>query len=161
MDFEVNRRNVLADLRDAELRKKASSCRNASRLNAAETVEAEKKTSYPPVVVFGNESLFVNNLVSTLKNTGFTIKQFSDDIDKTADYLPENGIHHVLIDIDLPSDYHQAVNLLVVVKSLIADACLIIYIKDVEDSRTRSLNDHGGVVLEKPFSLQDLYKYRA
>lgn len=158
MDFEANRRKILADLRDAKLRKKASAYRSSSRSNPAEAAETEKKTPHPSLVVFGNKSLFVNNLVSTLKNSGFTVRQFSDDVDKTADFLLENSIRHVLIDIDPPSEYHEAVNLLAVVRSLVPNACMIIYTKDIEDSRARSLQDHGGVVLEKPFSLQDLYR---
>ena len=157
MDFEANRRKILADLRQAKLKKKASAYRSSHYQNT-EQVENEKKVVHPPVVVFGEKGLFVNNLLSSLTNSSFQVERFFD-VDKTADYLLENGIRHVLIDIDPPSDYHQAVNLLAVVKSLIADACMIIYTKDGQDSRARLLEDHGGIILEKPFSFQELFRY--
>lgn len=156
MDFEANRRKILSDIRQAKLRKKASAYRGSKHHINNEQIETEKKAVHPPLVVFGEKGLFVNNLISSLTNSAFQVKRFFD-VDKTVDYMLENGIQYVLIDIDPPSDYHQAVNLLSVVRSLITDACMIIYTKDIHDSRARSLEDHGGTILEKPFSLQDLF----
>lgn len=154
MDFEANRRKILEDLKKQKDRKKVSSCKPASvPVNA----DPQKKDAKEHIVIFGQKTPFLSNLVSSLSSIYKVDPMY--DVDKTTDFITEHGIRHVIIDIDPPSDYHHAANLLTVVKSIASDIQLYICTKDRNDTRARALFSHGGTILDKPVSIAELKRY--
>lgn len=155
MDFEANRRKILEDIRKKQRDKKVVSAAKAAV--ASSLTEPVRSSGKENVVLFGQKSLFLNNLVASLSSI-YTVTVFYD-VDKATDFISEKGIKFVLIDIDPPSDYHVAANFLTVVKTVSPGTLDFVCTKDKTDSRARSLASYGGVILEKPISIPEIKRY--
>lgn len=154
MNFEANRRKILEDIKRQRIRKKVSTAKHPSKyFNESAQINNGKQR----VAVFGNKSLFLNNLIASLSHA-YTIEVFND-VDKATDYIVEKAVKFVIIDIDPPSEYHCAATLLTVLKTLCADALLFICTKDKNESRAKALFLHGGIILEKPISIPDFIEF--
>jgi len=152
MNFEANRRKILEDLRRQREHKKSAGAKVPGQQFAQ--FGTLKKNDKERIAIFAEKSLFLNNLVSSLSHS-FQIDSFVD-VDKAMDFIVEKNIRFVIIDIDPPSDYHQAANFLTVVKSLVAGAIIFVCTKDKNESRARTLFTHGGIIIEKPVSIPEL-----
>ena len=159
MNFEANRKKILADLQRKKSLKRIEQkahTRLSSTSGIADADPSEKKSRLP-VALFGNKGFFINNFTSSLSGT-YKVSCFSD-VDMTINYMMDNSVKHLIVDIDPPSDYHLGVNLFTVAKSIGAGITIIVCTMNVEDSRALSLSDHGCIVLQKPISIPDLSKY--
>lgn len=150
MNFEANRQRILEDLKKKRDRKKVSAAKPVTQYTESSARSSEKQH----VALFAQKSLFVNNIVASLSQV-FKVSTFFD-VDKATDFILENAVKYVVVDIDPPSDYHQAANLLTVVKSLASGAIIFVCTKDKDDSRARTLFSHGGIIIQKPVSIPDL-----
>lgn len=152
MNFEANRKKMLEDLRKQKDGKKVFPTKSSYIPNDAHK-EREKDT----IVIFAQKSLFLSNLIASL---GPMYKiELLYDVDKATDFIVEHGVKHVVVDIDPPSDYHNAANFLTVVKTVSAQTTIFVCTKDKNDSRARALSSHGGVILAKPLSIPELAEY--
>jgi DNA-binding NtrC family response regulator len=159
MTFEENRRKILYDLRRQKSIKRAKlKAHNFSHTSSVgDESHIDEKSERTTVVIFGEKGPFLNNFISALSNL-YTVSHFTD-VDKAVDYMMDNGVKYLIIDIDPPSDYHQGVNLFTVASSVSSEIKIIICSSDKEDSRARSLSDHGCIVLQKPISIPEVAKY--
>ncbi|MBN1756678.1 MAG: hypothetical protein JW863_00070 [Chitinispirillaceae bacterium] len=151
MNFEANRKKILEELQRNKSRKKVHHAKSATDFTGASTSQKI------PVVVFGQKSPFLINLLHSLGSrcepTPMT------DVDTAVDFIMEKSIPHLIIDIDPPSDYHLGVNLLTVVKSVSSSLNIFVCTKDIHSQQAHSLEKHGCTLLEKPLSIPTLMTY--
>jgi len=151
MNFEANRKRILDDLKKQRDRKKVSAAKPVMHYTEGGAAKSADKQF---VAIFAQKSLFVNNIVASLSQQ-FKVEVFFD-VDKTTDYVLENRVKFVIVDIDPPSDYHQAANLLTVIKTLAAGVIFFVCTKDKDDSRAKALFSHGAFIVQKPVSIPEL-----
>lgn len=159
MNFEANRRKILENLQKQKSTR-GSSYRPATRSKPiAQSVQPTiaKSTHAIVVCVFGKKSLFMKNLVNTLARN-YMVSLY-DEMEVAIDFSVSNNVVCVILDIDPPSDYHMAINVLTAVKTLLPEVKLLVCTKDRNDSRARSMVDHGCLVLEKPVSSPEIMRF--
>ena len=153
MNFEANRKKILEELQRNKSRKKSHQTRSAADFTASSSTDSIKV----PVVLFGQKSPFMINLVHSLANR--CIPTQMTDVDTAVDFIAEKSIPHLIIDIDPPSDYHLGVNLLTVVKSVASRVNVFVCTRDIHSQQAQSLEKHGCALLEKPLSMPQLLQF--
>jgi hypothetical protein len=154
MNFEANRRKLMEDLKKQRDRKKIVPGKPSTPYVYHDQGAGLTKEI---IVIFALKSFFMNNLAASLgQKYKFEIHY---DVDKAIDFIIEHGVKFVIIDIDPPSDYHNAANFLTVAKTTSTNVMMFVCTKDKDASQARSLENYGGIILGKPVSIPEITEY--
>jgi response regulator RpfG family c-di-GMP phosphodiesterase len=161
-----NRNELLGKLSSLKREQKAASQNAAARSRihdkaiAREKGPAEKSSptsnsNKPKVIIFGKQRLFFGTLKSSLESY-FEVLSF-DDIEDATDYLLDNPVPVVVMDMDPPTDWRECHDLFTTGKTMYPDTTYIVYqANKTPSTEVQILEKKGAIVQQKPLKLDVL-----
>ncbi len=155
--FESKRQEMMRELskrrRDnAVKRKVANMQKTTTEPTTVSMVPAEKKR----IAVYGADSFFIKNFITTLKLTNDVI--YNSDVEKLIGMVMDTQIVNVAVDLDSPTDWRMAVDVFTTIKTMNPAAIFYACTKDPTRVQARTLEKQGALILKKPVDFDHLYR---
>jgi hypothetical protein len=155
--FESKRQEMMRELskrrRDnAVARKVANMQKQVTEQTPVLVTPVEKKR----VAVYGADSFFIKNFITTLKLTNEVV--YNSDVEKLITLVMDTGIENIAIDLDPPTDWKMAVDVFTTTKTVNSTAVFYACTKDPTWVQARTLEKQGALILKKPIDFDHLYK---
>ncbi len=113
--------------------------------------QKKEETNKPRVVIFGKQKLFFGTLKSSLSGY-FEVIEFTD-VEKATEYILDNPVPAVVMDMDPPTDWRECHDLFTTGKTMYPNIAYIVYqAKKTPDSEVMVLQKQGAIIENKPLN---------
>lgn len=164
MDFNSNRENLLKQLKTQQKDKKRQEANHRAKMRLAEKnissssntqkddTEVSKK---PKVLLYGVVRIFLGTIKSIL-NSYCEVYEFND-AEKATDFIFENHIPIVILDMDPPNDWKMCHDLFTTGKTMYPDIEYFVYQKEKSIAdEIKILEAQGAKIMNKPIDQMEL-----